>query len=61
MRIEQTLQEAELAIDRLADANEEYWQDMQLYGYDRRRRRRQSYTEADYDQNEDDYRGGYLQ
>lgn len=60
MRIEQTLQEAELAIDRLADANEEYWQDMQLYGYDRRCRR-QSKIEADYDQNEDDYRGGCLQ
>lgn len=60
MKTEQTLLEAELAIERLADANEEYWQDMQLYGYDRRRRR-QSKTEADYDQNEDDYRGGYLQ
>lgn len=58
MKIEQTLQEAELAIERLADANEEYWQDMQLYGYDRRRR--QSKMEDDYDRNEDDYRGGYL-
>ena len=60
MRIEQTMLEAELAIERLANVNEEYWQDMQLYGYDRRRRCRQSKTEADYDQNEDDYRGGYL-
>lgn len=59
MRIEQTMLEAELAIERLADVNEEYWQDMQLYGYDRRRSR-QSKIEADYDQNEDDYRGGYL-
>ena len=59
MRIEQTMLEAELAIDRLADANEEYWQDMNLYGYDRRRRR-QSKMEDDYDRNEDDYRGGYL-
>lgn len=59
MKIEQTLQEAELAIERLSDANEEYWQDMNLYGYDRRRRR-QSKMEDDYDQNEDDYRGGYL-
>lgn len=60
MRIEQTLLEAELAIDRLADINEEYWQDMQLYGYDRRRHRKRM-AESDYDQNEDDYRGGYLQ
>lgn len=59
MKTEQTLLEAELAIDRLADANEEYWQDMNLYGYDRRRQR-QSKMEDDYDQNEDDYRGGYL-
>lgn len=59
MKIEQTMLEAELAIDRLADANEEYWQDMNLYGYDRRRHR-QSKMEDDYDQNEDDYRGGYL-
>ena len=59
MKTEQTMQEAELAIERLADANEEYWQDMNLYGYDRRRRR-QSKMEDDYDQNEDDYRGGYL-
>ena len=60
MRIEQTLLEAELAIERLSDANEEYWQDMQLYGYDRRRHRQRK-MEADYDQNEDDYRGGYLE
>lgn len=59
MKTEQTLQEAELAIERLADANEECWQDMNLYGYDRRRR--QSKMEDDYDRNEDDYRGGYLQ
>lgn len=59
MKIEQTLLEAELAIERLADINEEYWQDMNLYGYDRRRCR-QSKMEANYDQNEDDYRGGYL-
>lgn len=59
MKTEQTMLEAELAIDRLADANEEFWQDMNLYGYDRRHRR-QSKMKNDYDQNEDDYRGGYL-
>lgn len=57
---EQTLFEAELAIERLSDINEEYWMDMNLYGYDRRRHR-QSKVEADYDQNEDDYREGYME
>lgn len=57
MQTEQTLLEAEMAIERLADINEEYWQDMNLYGYSRRRKR-QSRMEADYDQHEDDYRGG---
>lgn len=59
MKPEQTLFEAELAIERLSDINEEYWMDMNLYGYDRSRHR-QSKMEADYDQHEDDYREDYL-
>lgn len=58
IREEQTLFEAELAIERLSDINEEFWQDMNLYGHDRRRSSR-SKMEADYDQHEDDYREGY--
>lgn len=55
---EQTAAEAELAIERLSDINDEYWMDMNLYGYDRRRHRQRK-MEADYDQHEDDYREDY--
>lgn len=60
IRDELSYAEMERQCAEMEDAREQYWDEVEVYGWGGRRRRRQSKTEADYDQHEDDYRGGYL-
>lgn len=58
MRDELSFAEMERQCAELEDAREQMWDEVEVYGWGGRSR--QSKTEADYDQNEDDYREDYL-
>lgn len=57
IRDELSYAEMERQCAEMEDAREQYWDEVEVYGWGGRKT---SKIEADYDQNEDDYRGGYL-